>query len=240
MKNIYAFFIFCVLSTTTFAANDWKISATKLSGDPEVRAQGLKELNEIKNLSEQLRMSFKKDPSLVLQVIRDLKMHDFVPRLFEIITNASAADLSSDVISTATYLSSEKNVKELTALYSKKLETPKISDSATLALIQGLEKYNYPIEEQKLLSLLEHPSYEIRVAAVEMASRLAKNKPAYEKVFQKAITTSPYQVRMVAYSEYLTNTDLKKSHQADLTKACVQEKNDQVKELCLKLNGGKK
>lgn len=240
MKNIYAFFIICVLSTTSFAANDWKVSAIKLSGDPEVRAQGLKELKDIKNLSEQLRMSFKKDPALVLQVIRDFKMHDFVPRLFEIITNAQATDLSSDVIETATYLSTEKHAKELTTLYSKKLETAKISDSATMALILGLDKYNYPIEESKLLGLLEHPSYEVRVAAVEMASHLAKNKTSYEKVFQRAINTSPYQVRMVAYSEYLTNADLKKSHQADLTKACGQEKNEQVKELCLKLNGGKK
>lgn len=240
MKNIYVFFIFLVLSTTSLAATDWKVSATKLSGDPEVRAQGLKELSEIKNLSEQLKMSFKKDPALVLQVIRDLKMYDFIPRLFEIITNASASELSSDVISTATYLSTEKNTKELTTLYSKKLETPKISDSVTMALMQGLEKYSYPMEERKLLSLLEHPSYEIRVAAVEMASRLAKKKSSYDKVFQKAINTSPYQVRMVAYSEYLTNTDLKKSHQADLTKACGQEKNDQAKELCQRLEGGKK
>lgn len=240
MKHIYVFLIFLSLSTTSFAAPDWKNSAVKLSDDPEVRAQGIKELKEIKNLPEQLRTSFKKHPALVLQVIRDLKMHDFVPRLFEIITNSSASELSADVIETATYLSTEKNAKELTTLYSKKLETPKISDTATMALLSGLEKYNYPFDEKKLLSLLEHPSYEIRITAVEIATHLTKNKTSYDKVFQKAITTSPYQVRMVAYSEYLTNTDLKKSHQADLTKACRQEKNDQAKELCQKLEGGKK
>lgn len=240
MKHIYVFLIFLSLSTTSFAAPDWKNSAAKLSDDPEIRAQGIKELKAIKNLPEQLQMSFKKHPALVLQIIRNLEMRDFTPRLFEIITNSTANELSADVIATATDLSTEKNAKDLIALYSKKLETPKISDTATMALLLGLKKYNYPFDEKKLLSLLEHPSYEIRITAVEIATHLAKNKNSYDKVFQKAITTSPYQVRMVAYSEYLTNTDLKKSHQANLTKACSQEKNDQVKELCQKLEGGKK
>lgn len=240
MKQIYVFFILAAFSLNTFAESNWKTSAVKLSGDPEVRAEGLKELKQIKNLDDQLRTSFKKDSALVLQVIRNLEMHEFLPRLLEAISNAKPADLSSDMIATATYLATEKNGKELTSLYSKKLETPKISDSVTMAFLLGLEKFNYSFEEKKLLSLLEHPSYEVRVAAVEMASHLANNKASYNKVFQKAITTSPYQVRMVAYSEYLTNTDLKKSHQADLTKACSEEKNDQVKELCQKVNGGKK
>lgn len=240
MKQIYAFIILVVIASTTFAASDWKNAAIKLSGDPELRAHGVKELKEIKNLSEQLSQSFKKDRALVLQVVRELELRDFLPRLFEIITHTSGSDLNYDVVQTATYLSLEKNKSELTKLYSTKLETMKLSDTATLALLLGLQKFSYPIEEKKLVSYLEHPSYEIRIAAVEMAQHLGKDKKSYAKVFQKAIVTSPYQVRMVAYSEFLTNADLKKSHQADLNKACGQEKNDEAKELCQKLSGGKK
>ncbi len=240
MKHIYAFFIFVVIASTTFAASDWKNPAIELSGDPELRAQGVKELKEIKNLSEQLSQSFKKDRALVLQVIRELELRDFLPRLFEMITHLNGRDLSYDIVQTATYLSHEKNKPELTKLYSGKLETAKLTDTTTLALLLGLQKFDYPIEEKKLISYLEHSSYEVRIAAVEMAQALDKDKKSYAKVFQKAIATSPYQVRMVAYSEFLTNTDLKKSHQADLNKACNQEKNDEAKELCQKLNGGKK
>lgn len=240
MKHIYAFFIFIAIASTTFAASNWKNSAIKLSADPELRAQGVKELKEIKNLSEQLSQSFKTDRALVLQVVRELEIRDFLPRLFEMITHLNGRDLSYDIVQTATYLSQEKNQPELTKLYSSKLETAKLTDTTTLALLLGLQKFNYPIEETKLISYLEHSSYEVRIAAVEMAQALGKDKKSYAKVFQKAIMTSPYQVRMVAYSEFMTNADLKKSHQADLNKACSQEKNDNAKELCQKLNGGKK
>lgn len=240
MIQIYAFFIFIVIASTTFAASNWKNSAIKLSGDPELRAQGVKELKELKNLSEQLSQNFKNDRALVLQVVRELELRDFLPRLYEIISLLNGRELSYDVVQTATYLSQEKNLSELTKLYSSKLETAKLTDTTTLALLLGLQKFNYPIEEKKLVSYLEHSSYEIRIAAVEMAKHLGKNKKSYDKVFQKAIVTSPYQVRMVAYSEFLTNADLKKSHQADLKKACGQEKNDEVKELCQKLDSGKK
>lgn len=240
MKQIYAFFIIAVISSISLAAANWKASAVKLSGDPEIRAQGIKELKEIKNLSEELSQGFKKDRALVLQVVRNLEMRDFLARLFEIIGYTSANELSYDVVQTATFLSTDKNKSELTKLYSSKIESSKLSDTTTLALMLGLQKFNYPIEEKKLVSYLEHPSYEVRIAAVEMAQHLARDKKSYDKVFQKAIVTSPYQVRMVAYSEFLTNADLKKSHQADLTKACSQEKNDEAKELCQKLNGGKK
>lgn len=240
MKQIYAFFIFLSISITSLAADSWKQSAIKLSGDPELRAQGIKELKESKHLPEQLSEAFKNDRALVLQVIRALDMKDFLPRLFEIISNSSGKELSYQVVETANYLATEGNKKELTVLYIKKLETPKISDTAVLALLNGLKKFNYPIEHSKLISYLEHPSYEVRIAAVEMAQVLLKEKKSYDKVFQKAITTSPYQVRMIAYSEFLTNTDLKKSYQDDLTKACGQEQNDEVKELCKQLKGGKK
>lgn len=238
MKHIYVFFIFLAISISALANPNWKASAAKLSGDPEVRAEGVKELKAIKNLEEQLRMSFKENPGLVLQVIRNLKMHSFVPKLIEIIDLAND-DLSSDVVGTTTFLASDKHSKQLTDLYSKKLKNQKHSDGTTLALLSGLEKFNYPFTEKELLQYLEHPSFEVRIKAVEMATYLSENKKSYGKVFQKAITTSPYQVRMVAYNQYLTDSDLKKSYQADLAKACSEEKNDQVKELCQKIQGGK-
>lgn len=240
MKKIYAFFISVVIASTSLAAANWKASAVKLSGDPEIRQQGIKELKAIEGLPELLRESFKADRELVLQVINALEMKEFTPRLLEIISFTNGKELSFEVIAAATNLASDKNQQELTILYYKKLDSPDISDAATLALLSGLKKFKYPIAETKLLSYLKHPSYEIRISAVQIAQALLNDKKAYDKVFQKAITAAPYQVRMIAYSEFKANAELRKSYATDLTKACTQEKNEKNKAICLQLEGSKK
>lgn len=239
MKQLYVFIIFMIFSLTSLAQN-WKNSAAKLSADPEIREQGLNELKAIKNLSEQLSESFKSERVLVLQVIRALEMKEFLPRLLEIISNIQDQDLSPDVIRTATYLTTEKNKKEIISLYLKKLSSTKISTTATLALLYGLQNFEYQIEEKDLLKYLEHSSYEVRIASVEIAQSFAKKNKAYNVIFKKAISTSPYQVRMMAYSEFLANTDLQKTYHSELTTACSQEKNDEANVLCQKLKKGKK
>lgn len=237
---MYVFFILLFISAPTYAGNEWKNSAIKLSADPEIRQQGLKELKAIEGLPELLREAFKSDRELVLQVINALEMKEFLPRLSEIISFTNGKELSFEVIAAATNLASDKNQQELTNLYYKKLDSPDISDAATLALLSGLKKFKYPIVETKLLSYLKHPSYEIRISAVQIAQALLGDKKAYDKVFQKAITTAPYQVRMIAYSEFKANAELRKSYATDLTKACTQEKNEKNKAICLQLEGSKK
>jgi len=235
MNKFSAFFIVIFLSLSVLAKTSWEESAVKLSGDPEVRAQGIKELKAFTNLSEQLRTNFATKKELVLDVIRALKMTEFLPRLLEVTETTQPADLKWQVVETATGLSEAKDEKKLTEIYSKKLEAKKLPDATLLALLTGLQKYRYPISEKKLLSLLEHSSYEIRIASVQVSSDLAKKDAKYSQVVQKAITLSPYQLRLQAYTTYSEDTALAKLHKKEITRSCGTEKNSDVKELCSKI-----
>ena len=237
MNKFNAFLIMISISLSSFAKTTWEESAVKLSGDPEVRAQGLKELKAIDNLSEQLRANFAVKKELVLDVIRALKMQEFLPRLLEMTETTTPSDLKWQVVETATGLSEVKDERKLTEIYAKKIETKKLPDATLLALLTGLQKYRYPISEKKLISLLEHSSFEIRLAAVQIAADLAKEQPKYNLVLKKAITLSPYQLRLQAYATYSEDTALAKLHKKEINKACQTEKNSDVKELCSKITG---
>lgn len=236
MRFILSFLVTFCFHTHSFAEAEWQTSAVKLSGDPEVQAQGIKELRAIKNLTEILQASFKQNRALALEVIRTLQMREFLPRLFEMIVASSGPNLKHDIISTATQLSSDKEKKQLTELYQLKLNNVDLSAATILELISGLQKYNFAIDETKLLKFLEHPSYEVRIAAVQTARSLLQTKKSYDQVLKKAMTTSPYQVRIVAFNEFSTNSRLKKLYKDELKNACTTEKNDEIKELCLKIN----
>lgn len=235
MKQIYVFFIFISLSISSLAKTSWEESAVKLSGDPEIRAQGIKELKSITNLSEQLRANFAVKKDLVLTVIRTLKMHEFLPRLLELTETTMPADLKWDLVETVTVLSDPKDEKKLTETFAKKLETKNLPDATLLALLTGLQKYHYPVSEKKLLSLLEHSSYEIRIASVQIAAVLTQKDPKYNQVAQKAIMLSPYQLRLQAYNTYAEDSDSAKLHKKEINKSCSEEKNTEVKELCSKI-----
>lgn len=240
MNKFSAFFIIITLSLTALAKTSWEESAIKLSADPEIRAQGIKELKAISNLSEQLRSDFAIKKELALDVIRALKMTEFLPRLLEVTEATTPSDLKWQVVETATGLSEAKDEKKLTEVFSKKLEAKKLPDATLLALLMGLQKYNYPLSEKKLLILLEHPSYEIRIASLQVAANLAKIHPKYNLVLKKAITLSPYQLRLQAYEAYsadLTSAQLDKN---EINKSCEIEKNSDVKVMCLKIKGALK
>lgn len=237
MKQIYAFCIIVGLSISSFANTPWEDSALKLSGDPEQREQGLKELKKIENLSEQLRASFTLKKELVLSVIQALKMREFLPRLLEITESTNPPDLKWNIVETATFISEPKDEKELTKIYLKKLDAKKLPNATLLALLTGLQKYSYPISEKKLLNFLEHSSYELRITSVQIASALAKKDPKYNQVIQKAINLSPYQLRLQAYNAYAEDAALAKLHKKVISKSCEQEKNSEVKELCEKISG---
>ena len=230
MKSFYVFFIFVSLSVSAFAKSTWEQSALKLSGDPELRKQGIEELKKYSGLNEKLRENYATKKDLVLTVISTLQLREFFPRLLESVELTKAKDLKWNTVTTTASISQPTDEKKLTGAFAKKLEEKNLSDATVAALLNGLQKYNYPVSEKKLSALLNHPSYELRIISVQMAAQLK-----YFDLVQKATTLKPYQLRLEAYTALSNNADSAKAHRAEIKKSCADEKNDEVKEACSKV-----
>ena len=230
MKSFYVFFIVVSLSLSAFAKTNWQDSALKLSGDPELKKQGIEELKKYPNLNEKLRENFATKKDLVLTVISTLNLKEFFPRLLESVEITKAKDLKWNTVTTTASVSQAADEKKLTSVFAKKLGEKNLSDATMAALLNGLQKYNYPVPEKQLSALLNHPSHELRIVSVQMASQLK-----YFDLVQKATTLKPYQLRLEAYTTLSQHAEIAKLHKAELKKSCADEKQAEVKEACAKV-----
>ena len=163
-------------------------------------------------------------------MISTLNLKEFFPRLLESVEITKAKDLKWNTVTTTASVSQAADEKKLTSVFAKKLGEKNLSDATMAALLNGLQKYNYPVPEKQLSELLAHPSHELRIVSVQMASQLK-----YFDLVQKATTLKPYQLRLEAYTTLSQHAEIAKLHKAELKKSCADEKQAEVKEACAKV-----
>jgi hypothetical protein len=235
MVGLFFSKILVLLAAQTALAAQWEASAIKLGGERGLRQEGLQELGKIPDLDEKLRIALgRRNEVLAFEVIRALELRTFFPRLLGLVENAKGEKLDWRLILTVNSLAPIEDRQRLSAVYESKLRDQRVSPPAILALIAGLKKLDHRILIADLKKLLRHPSYEVRIAAVQATSHFLSKDSALGSVLASAVSASPFQVRFFAHRELARHSDLKIKFRAEIQNACARESSEIVKVICNK------
>lgn len=249
MKRKLYFYITVLLIIASFhtsaeaagSSYHWTALARHVGQTERSRDAAIRELRKIKNLDQTLLKSIgTSQKPLALDVITALELTHLVPELLKKIDS----DKDGFLVLTLNSLLSEKNKTSVIDRYLELLKPTRQSESSAPALVAMLEplgRLGVSLSLESVEKLFEHSYPEVRSAAlyyVRMMT-LMKLDRSYLKFINKALSLSPYQVRLQALyvlDEMATKSEYKGALKpAALKERCKAEKKKFVREHCLKI-----
>lgn len=216
-------------------AAQWEVSALKLGGERALREEGIQDLKKMSELDEKLRLTFgRRREELAFEVIRALDLRKFFPRLIGIIEKSKGEKLNWRLVRTVNSIASIEDRKRLAAVYEAKLREKDVPPPVLLALLAGLKRVDHRVMKSDLESLLKHSSFEVRIASAQAAGYLLRRDPLYGSILSSALSSAPWQLRLVGHQELRRLPTAKSKYRAELASACAKESNEVVRAICRK------
>lgn len=211
----------------------WQIWAKKLIGEKEeVRNTSLKELKKIKDLNQQLNKALdsEAEKALALDVIVALQLQDFNPRLLQ----AALTDREGITVLAINGLLTTTNRQQIGKEFLKHLtmRMPLLSESAIVAMIDGLGRMGKKIPSELWQKLFTHPAHEVRSAAITYLRVMHMNyklRPSSD-FLRQGLAEASRQLRMQT-AFFVFELKDHPAYQA-IFAACLQSSNSEVRMAC--------
>jgi hypothetical protein len=153
----------------------WAQEAFRLSGESEqIRQRAIRRLTETSQLDDLLKAALHDDDrNLALDVIAALHRTPLMPALME--SSLKAVDPDGQVHLTLNALLDAETRPKLISFYQVRISASKnapLSTPATLAILDGMSLMEAPLSSAVLLSLLESPNHDTRMAVMLYVKQL--------------------------------------------------------------------
>lgn len=236
-----SFIVFSLLlSFNVISATDWRVPAEGLISQQGTEEASRKNLEGIKDLDKELLKALEKegrDEMLALSTIRKMPRLSLVDHLIK-----KTKDMDVHQERTAHYLVTLLSLVNTTegdkilehATKKIDLTSLKISSSLRIALLSAMNSKEKLPPLKTMESLLEDPSYEIRLKVIDMAYHsIEKNPGQYQSFLKKSLTQSPYSLRLKALEQIKVLPVEERTHYKEAILNCSKnDQNEIVKESC--------
>lgn len=239
MRLSYIIFSF-ILSASYVFASEWKTFSRDLISDRAKEVEARKKLQAIKDLDKELAEALEKggmDEKLALVAIRKLPHLSMVDVLLNKIEKMDVhePETESYIVTLLSMVETSKG-NEILDKVSKKVDltSARISSALRISLLSAMSIKGRLPSVSTLTELLEDPSFDMRLKALEVASEEVEKSPkTYETFLKKALSVSPYPVRLKALEEIEKMPKTGRLTYKDIIEKCSKEdQNDVVKETC--------
>jgi len=216
-------------------APEWVAFATRLTGESgAVRRAAIFKLKAIRNLPDQLRVALTGPHKyLALDAITAIPLPALLPELLQ----HSETDENGAFYLAINSLLDSRNRPLITKTYLERLQHPEaLSVPAEVVILDTLGRMGEYLPVEALQKRLRRSSFEIRSAALYHARFVLMDarKKNYLALVKEALKTTPFQLRVQAIHLIADlPVNLKAEARAYLD-ICTSDKNEQVREQCLR------
>jgi hypothetical protein len=234
------FLIFSILISASAFSADWKSLGSELISQSGSEESTIIKLNSIKDLDDSLKKAIEshgRDEQLALQVIRKMPRLSMVDYL---ISKAEKMDIrdsqTAHYLVTLLSLNSTPRGADILKFASKKIDLTDVKTSASLriALLSAMYSRNEAPSVKTMNELLEDVSYELRLKVMDLAVANAEKEPStYEPILKKALTVSPFPVRLKALEQIkLYPKEVQAHYKGEIEKCAKSDQEETVRDVC--------
>lgn len=238
MKN----FIFLILFSAEAMALEetplWvqKVRQSHQEGREKQAQDELKALGHVKkSVSSELSVGSKYLAEAV-EAVLIIQENDFVPQLLDLVSSPVVEQmLKVQALGAINQVSTDKQLKMVLKTYEKVCPFQGQTPAALkLTCLNLAVKFPKILKVDDLMSLIEDPSYEVRLEAVNKVPLLKKSNDQIV-VLKKALSSQPYQLRLASLGII---EQLPKKQRQELSgelKQCLKDSQQPVRDFCRKL-----
>lgn len=234
-----SFLIFSLLFSYSVFASDWQTPAHELMSQSGQEDSARTKLEGIKDLDNELKKALDKggkDEQLALNTIRKMPRLSMVDTL---VAKAEKMDVhesrTASYLVTLLSLNSTSKGDEIMKFAQKKIDitSVKISASLRIALLSSMYSRNEQPSLKTMTELLDDVSYELRLKTMDVALSEVKDPKSYEPFLKKALTVSPFPVRLKALEQIkLFPKDMQARFKNDIESCSKNDPDETVRESC--------
>lgn len=214
----------------------WTESARRFTGETEsVRLKAIAKLKKYPNLKGELKKALgSADHFLALDVISVLRLRNMLGDL----TTFSERDHTGYSYHVINSLLEKKDEEKIGDLYLERLDLPKTSPAAKIAIVDALARMNRALGDERAGRLLKDDSPEVRSATLSLirTELVQKNIQKNLQLLDETISDPSFQIRIQTL--YLVSELPASLRRANLIRInglierCAKDSVDQVRALC--------